>query len=227
MQFSSTLLLMAWAALAAAQNPFTFNELDSVTAGQPFTITWAPSTGSVDTVTLLLRQGDSDNLSTVETIASNVKNTGSYVWTPSTSLVNGDGYAFEIVDDGNTDIVNYSKQFSIVSTNTVSSVRPSSTTAESSASATSASTTSESSASSSASTSASTSASSSSSESATSTQSRTRTSASTETETASRTATSSSGTGSATVSPTALNGSGSLKVGVGMLAMVGAVMALL
>ncbi|PBP21612.1 hypothetical protein BUE80_DR007642 [Diplocarpon rosae] len=218
MRFSHTLIFAAWASLARAQNPFTFTELDSVTAGQPFTITWAPSTGTTDTVTLLLRQGDEKDLATVETIAANIQNTGSYVWTPSTSLVNGGDYAFEIVDNGNTDIVNYSNQFNIISTNTVSSARPSSTPGSSATAPTRSSVITSVSASTSAPVSSSTS------KPATST----GTSTSTETESASRTSTrSGSATGSVTATPTALSGSGSLKVGVGMLAMVGAMMALL
>merc|ERR1711977_572437 len=73
----------------------------------------------------VLRQGESTDLDTVEAIASNIQNTGSYLWTPSTSLTNGAGYAFQTNDDGNTDIVNYSNQFSISSTNTVTSARSS------------------------------------------------------------------------------------------------------
>ncbi|PBP26211.1 hypothetical protein BUE80_DR002829 [Diplocarpon rosae] len=210
MRFSHTLIFAAWASLARAQNPFTFTELNSVTAGQSFTITWAPSTGSTDTVTLLLRQGDEKDLGTVETIAANIQNTGSYVWTPSTSLVNGGDYAFEIVDNGNTDIVNYSNQFNIISTNTVSAVRPSSTPASSVFTSVSTSTPAPLSSTS---------------------KPATNTGISTETESASRTSTTSTksgnATGSVTASPTALSGSGSLKVGVGMLAMVGAMMALL
>merc|ERR1711974_291923 len=88
MQFSTTLILAAVAALGSAQNPFTFTSLTSITAGTPFNITWAPSTGTTDTVSLVLRQGESTDLDTVETIASNIQNTGSYLWTPSTSIVN-------------------------------------------------------------------------------------------------------------------------------------------
>merc|ERR1712000_492239 len=129
--------------------------LTSITAGTPFNITWAPSTGTTDTVSLVLRQGESTDLDTVETIASNIQNTGSYLWTPSTSLTNGAGYAFQIIDDGNTDIVNYSNQFSISSTNTVTSARSStasSASASSSAASSAASTTGTSSGSSAAST---------------------------------------------------------------------------
>jgi len=71
MRFSlpASLVIATFSALAAAQNPFTFTTLTSITAGTPFNITWAPSTGTVQTVTLVLRQGDPTHLSTIETIA--------------------------------------------------------------------------------------------------------------------------------------------------------------
>jgi hypothetical protein len=71
MRFSlpASLVIATFSALAAAQNPFTFTTLTSITAGTPFNITWAPSTGTVQTVTLVLRQGDPTHLNTIETIA--------------------------------------------------------------------------------------------------------------------------------------------------------------
>lgn len=124
MRFSLTLLLTALASIATAQNPFLYNpgDLTNITAGSTFEIKWAPSTGTTDTVTILLRQGNPDQLVTVLTIASSIVNTGSYNWSVPTTLVNGPLYAFEIRDDLNTDLANYSNTFSISSTNTVSSV---------------------------------------------------------------------------------------------------------
>jgi hypothetical protein len=70
MQYSLSLLAAAFlAGIASAQNPFSFTTLSTVTAGTPFNITWSPSTGTTDTVTLELRQGDPAHLTTVETIA--------------------------------------------------------------------------------------------------------------------------------------------------------------
>jgi hypothetical protein len=71
MRFSlpASLVIATFSALAAAQNPFTFTTLTSITAGTPFNITWAPSTGTVQTVTLVLRQGDPTHLTTIQTIA--------------------------------------------------------------------------------------------------------------------------------------------------------------
>ncbi|RDW60208.1 hypothetical protein BP5796_11814 [Coleophoma crateriformis] len=222
MQYSTSLLFAALASIVAAQNPFTFTTLTSVTAGQQFNITWAPSTGTTDTVSLVLRQGNSANLDTVETIAAGIQNTGFYLWTPSTTLVNGPDYAFEIVDDGNTAIVNYSNQFSISSPNTVT---PSTTATSSSASSTGSTVTTTTTSGSSTST-------------GTSTDTSTGTSTGTASSTASATgkstsasksstSTATSSSATATTTPTSINSGASLKVGGGMLALVGAVMAAL
>ncbi len=237
MRFSlpASLVIATFSALAAAQNPFTFTTLTSITAGTPFNITWAPSTGTVQTVTLVLRQGDPTHLNTIETIAcmslfhfpkipyiaksgqskanstgplaASIQNTGSYLWTPPTTLVAGTGYAFEIIDDLNTAIVNYSNQFSIISTNTVSSAAASSTGSSAAASSSAVTV-------------------------ITGTQSTmTRTSASGTKTSASASgsgspSTTSSGAGTA-ASTTGKNAAGSVKVGAGLFGVVGAVMALL
>ncbi|RDW84366.1 hypothetical protein BP6252_01956 [Coleophoma cylindrospora] len=214
MQYSTSLLFAALASVVAAQNPFTFTTLSSITAGQQFNITWAPSTGTTDTISLVLRQGNSANLNTIETIAGKIQNTGFYLWTPSTTLVNGPDYAFEIVDDGNTAIVNYSNQFSISSPNTVT---PSSTATSSSASSTGSTVTTTNSSGSSTSTGTSTGT-------ASSTASATDKSTSSS-KSSTSTATSSSAT--PTTTATSMNSGASLKVGGGMLALVGAVMAAL
>ncbi|KAF4629797.1 hypothetical protein G7Y89_g8346 [Cudoniella acicularis] len=143
MFFSKTIFAVAagLVTLATAQNPFTFpTAIGTITAGTPFNITWAPSTGTTDTVSLVLRQdqgGGPNNLAVVATIASKITNSGSYVWTPSTTLVKGSNYSFEIVDDGNTAITNYSQDFSINSPNTVSSTASSTASSASGASTTS------------------------------------------------------------------------------------------
>ncbi|KAH8747270.1 Ser-Thr-rich glycosyl-phosphatidyl-inositol-anchored membrane family-domain-containing protein [Hyaloscypha finlandica] len=208
MHFSTyaSVAIATLAALTSAQNPFTFTTLTSITAGTSINITWAPSTGTVDTITLLLRQGDPTHLSTIATIAPSIQNSGSFLWTPPTTLVAGTGYAFEIVDDGNTAITNYSNQFSVISTNTVSSAAASTT-----ASSVSGST-------------------------ILTGSSTVKTSASTSA--AKTTSGSSAATGSSTPSSTSTGGASatsvpgksaaeSVKVGIGMLGVVGAVMALL
>jgi len=144
MQFITFLTIVLFTAFAAAQNPFNFVSLpQSIPVGTPFNITWSPSTGTVDTVSLVLRQGDATNLAIIQTIAcmspltsltpnhppsmtdklpsiAKIQNTGSYLWTPASSLANGPLYAFQIVDDGNINIVNYSGQFAISSSSSQS-----------------------------------------------------------------------------------------------------------
>ncbi|KAL3417641.1 hypothetical protein PVAG01_10651 [Phlyctema vagabunda] len=222
MRFSTSFVLAALASLVAAQNPFTFTTLSSITAGQPFDITWAPSTGDVQTVTLILRQGDPNNLNTVTTIAAGIENTGSFSWTPPTTLVNGDGYAFEIQNDLNPAINNYSNQFSISSPNTVT---PSSTAAASTSSSAVTSTSVSASTTTGSTTGTSTVSNDSTTSTGTSTGATTGTSSSTTVRTTT-TRSSSSGTSSASSAPTvsSINAAGSLKVGTGMLAVVGAVM---
>lgn len=65
-----TLSIVFFAAFVVAQNPFSLAPLpQSIPVGTPFNITWLPSTGTVDTVTLVLRQGPQDDLATIQTIA--------------------------------------------------------------------------------------------------------------------------------------------------------------
>jgi hypothetical protein len=133
MRFSTPLLL---AAFASAQNPFAFTSPKSVITGIPINITWAPSPGTVDTVTLLLWRGNSTQLSAIATIActplpllqlpnnaltiykASIQNAGTYQWTPPNTLVAGTGYAFEIVDDRSTFITSFSDQFAVISRTT-------------------------------------------------------------------------------------------------------------
>ncbi|CZR54224.1 uncharacterized protein PAC_04107 [Phialocephala subalpina] len=176
MRFNLLTILAGLTAIATAQNPFLYNpgDLTNITAGSSFDIKWAPSTGTQDTVTILLRQGNPDQLVTVLTIAgmlllshvsskanllfflprmadsnlvlaatlsslrvrekkvvqgieadkpqASIVNTGSYTWAVPSTLVNGPLYTFEIRDDLNNDLANYSNTFSISSTNTVSSI---------------------------------------------------------------------------------------------------------
>lgn len=93
MHFSLPLLLAALSAVASAQNPFTFTTTPVVVAGTPFNITWAPSTGTVDTVTLVLRQGDPAHLVDVATIAGSSSPTLHSLFLPppqmQTMLTNG------------------------------------------------------------------------------------------------------------------------------------------
>ncbi|KAH8591983.1 hypothetical protein B0O99DRAFT_690048 [Bisporella sp. PMI_857] len=116
---SALLSCALFTAFACAQNPFSFATLpQSIPVGQQFNITWIPTTGATDTITLVLRQGNPLLLDTVGIIAANLPNTGFYLWTPSSWLVNGPQYALEIISENNTGIRNYSGQFAISSQNT-------------------------------------------------------------------------------------------------------------
>ncbi|OTB07609.1 hypothetical protein M426DRAFT_241163 [Hypoxylon sp. CI-4A] len=118
--------LPAWVSAVVLTN----SNYENIQTGQPFEITWSGATGAV---TLILKDGPSDNLETVGEITSG--QTGeSYTWTPETSLTTGT-YALEI-NDG-TD-VNYSQQFDIQGADaSSSSVSSSASSTSASASATS------------------------------------------------------------------------------------------
>jgi hypothetical protein len=68
MQFSSALLAATILAVTkAAQFTNTAAEFEAITAGTPFNITWADASGPV---TLILKDGSTDNLQTVLIIQS-------------------------------------------------------------------------------------------------------------------------------------------------------------
>lgn len=70
-----------------------------VPVGKPFTITWEPDTKG--TVSLVLLHGPSTNCVPIHTIVEGINNTGSYDWTPDTSLApNKTYYGIELVVDG-------------------------------------------------------------------------------------------------------------------------------
>ncbi|KAH0543328.1 hypothetical protein GP486_008586 [Trichoglossum hirsutum] len=144
MRFSiATFFVAAVAAVASAQsaqpngpNPFVIPTSGlSFAAGSPATINWTPT--SQGTVTIILRQGTSVALGDGTPIAKNIANSGSFSWTPPSDIVRGTDYAFEIVDDTNPNNVNYTPQFLIDSSNTVSSVSATAKSASSTAAASS------------------------------------------------------------------------------------------
>ncbi|RYP24810.1 hypothetical protein DL765_000356 [Monosporascus sp. GIB2] len=103
MKFTVSSIILA--GLAAAKVILTNDDFSGIEAGEPFTITWAEATGPV---TITLKDGPADALTTVSTITSG--QTGdSFTWTPSESLPSGT-YAFEISDGSD---VNYSEQFQV------------------------------------------------------------------------------------------------------------------
>ncbi|KAI0017641.1 Ser-Thr-rich glycosyl-phosphatidyl-inositol-anchored membrane family-domain-containing protein [Xylariomycetidae sp. FL0641] len=101
----ASVLVAALAGLANAKIALTNSNFAGITVGQPFTITWTEATGPV---TILLKNGPSDDLATVSEIASGVSGT-SFTWTPESTIASGN-YALEI-EDG-TDI-NFSAMFPV------------------------------------------------------------------------------------------------------------------
>lgn len=108
--FTRTLLLGAFAALAAAQSAvLTFTRVPNpITDGQPQALLYATNDTS-SPVTIVLRQGPANNLQTVQTLTSDATG-GQYIWTPPLSLPNGNNYALEIRQAGQ---VNYFGPFTV------------------------------------------------------------------------------------------------------------------
>lgn len=93
-------------------NPIVKPSLGEVVpVGTPYTINWNPTTQG--TVTLVLLRGPSTNVIPLYPIAEKVANTGSYVWTPSTSLEpDTTHYGIQLVVDA-TGQYQYTTQFGI------------------------------------------------------------------------------------------------------------------
>ncbi|KAJ9157440.1 hypothetical protein NKR23_g41 [Pleurostoma richardsiae] len=103
MKFAAAALALL-IAIVEARPEFT-NSNFAVEAGVPFTLKWSNAVGEV---TITLKNGDPDNLKTVEVIDSGDTGT-SFTWTPPSTLPS-DTYAFEISDESG-DQPNYSTQF--------------------------------------------------------------------------------------------------------------------
>lgn len=85
-----------------------------VPVGQPFQITWDPTTPQ-DTVTLVLLKGPSTNAVPQYPIIENLPNTGTFTWIPSVELADSagpTGYGIQLIDDA-TGAYQYSTQFGI------------------------------------------------------------------------------------------------------------------
>jgi len=90
---------------------YTPGKNDIVPVGEPYQITWKPTTEG--TVTLLLLKGPSSNAVAQYAIVEHIANTGSYTWTPKTDLVaQQTGYGIELIDD-TTGAYQYTTQFGI------------------------------------------------------------------------------------------------------------------
>jgi len=123
MRFTLATVVAALAGLTAAYTPPKGNPTgnaiikpglqEQVEAGKPYVITWQPSTPTTGNVALLLLRGPSENVKYLETIVDSTKNTGTYTWTPSTSLENDvTHYGIQIIVEG-TGQYQYSTQFGI------------------------------------------------------------------------------------------------------------------
>ncbi|KAM0819636.1 hypothetical protein AB5N19_05452 [Seiridium cardinale] len=109
------------AGLVDAKASFTNTAFD-VEAGESFTLTWVGGTGPFQ---ILLKDGPSTNLETVETLVASSTAESATVTLPS-SLTTG-MYAFEIVDTADSES-NYSSQFTFVGSAASSTVTSASST---------------------------------------------------------------------------------------------------
>ncbi|GFG01704.1 hypothetical protein CNMCM6936_008804 [Aspergillus lentulus] len=101
------------------------NEL--VPVGKPYTIEWDPTT--TGPVSLVLLRGPSTNVVPIETLADSIPNSGSFSWTPSTSLEpDTTHYGLMLVVEG-TGQYQYSTQFGISNPDYTGSTSNSSSTA--------------------------------------------------------------------------------------------------
>jgi hypothetical protein len=82
-----------------------------VPACKPFTISWQPTTSN--SVSFVLLRGPAENIKPLATIVTGIANSGSFVWTPSSSLeADTTHYGLQIIDDV-TGQFQYSNQFGI------------------------------------------------------------------------------------------------------------------
>ncbi|EPS38208.1 hypothetical protein H072_8109 [Dactylellina haptotyla CBS 200.50] len=124
-----TALLALSASAFAYTTPTTFNitsnpiitpATDSIVpAGKPFTITWKVTESG--TVSIILLRGPAKNILPLEPIVEMIPNTGSYTWTPKTTLEpDTTHYGLQLIIDSNGQY-QYSGQFGISNPNFVSS----------------------------------------------------------------------------------------------------------
>jgi len=123
MKFSVVSALSALIAMASALTPADISQAPSgnpisrpglnelVPVGVPYTITWDPTTEGK--VSIILLRGPGENVVPIDTLADGVNNTGTFIWTPSTSLENDvTHYGLQIIVEG-TGQYQYSTQFGI------------------------------------------------------------------------------------------------------------------
>ncbi|KAJ4347497.1 hypothetical protein N0V95_005371 [Ascochyta clinopodiicola] len=119
--FTKASIVALFASVAAAQlhaavgepsgNPITRPLNEVVPACKAFTITWQPTT--TNTVSLLLLRGPSTNVVPIQTLAEGINNSGSFTWTPASTLeADVTHYGLQLIDDVNGQY-QYSTQFGI------------------------------------------------------------------------------------------------------------------
>ncbi|KAF7166275.1 hypothetical protein CNMCM5623_000032 [Aspergillus felis] len=141
MRFSIASVVSCLAALAmaatkpdythdASGNPILKPGLnEQVPAGKPYTIEWQPTT--TGPISLVLLRGPSNNVLPIATLADSIPNSGSFSWTPSTSLEpDTTHYGLMLVVEG-TGQYQYSTQFGISNKDYTGSSSNSSSTATS------------------------------------------------------------------------------------------------
>ncbi|KAL4922719.1 Ser-Thr-rich glycosyl-phosphatidyl-inositol-anchored membrane family-domain-containing protein [Aspergillus aurantiobrunneus] len=130
MHFFTTGLISALVAVATAYtipdysvapsgNPIGTPGLqEQVPAGQPYTITWDPTTEGL--ISLVLLRGPSTNVVPLYPLAENIPNSGSFEWTPSTELepdVTHYGLLLVVETGANKGAYQWSTQFGIKNPN--------------------------------------------------------------------------------------------------------------
>lgn len=121
MHFKTPILLLASLARLAQSyttpttgpegNAITRPLLEIVPVGEPFEVTWDPTTKG--TVTLVLLRGPSENVQPLYAIAEKIANNGKFEWTPKDDLEpDTTHYGLQIIDDA-TGQYQWSTQFGI------------------------------------------------------------------------------------------------------------------
>ncbi|KAH6639245.1 Ser-Thr-rich glycosyl-phosphatidyl-inositol-anchored membrane family-domain-containing protein [Boeremia exigua] len=119
--FTKASIIAVLSSMAAAQlhapvgepagNPITRPLIEVVPACKAFTITWQPTT--TNTISLLLLRGPSTNVVPIQTLAEGINNSGSFLWTPASTLeADSSRYGLQLIDDV-TGQYQYSTQFGI------------------------------------------------------------------------------------------------------------------
>jgi len=131
--FTKISVAALFAGLAAAQhapvgepngNPINRPLTEIVPACKEFNILWQPTTPN--SVSLVLLRGPAENIKPLATIVTGITNSGSYKWTPSSSLeADTTHYGLQIIDDV-TGQFQYSNQFGISKGPECNGVAPSS-----------------------------------------------------------------------------------------------------